>query len=143
MWNGKLHRVPETFKLPAGTPEHCFNVWMLGDAEHGYPPLRLLEPNDMPTKNDQKRLSDLRFLMKLLQSELEQQNIWVESPTLEQVVDMYSRAEHILSLADKSANGRVRRLNQLGWKTVVNTLRKPQRGTVAVSVLYSFVTFCA
>jgi hypothetical protein len=133
LWNGKLHRVPHTFKLPAGTPEHCFSVWMLGDAEHGYPPVRLLEPNDMPSKNDQKRLSDIRFLMRLLQTELEHQNVWVESPTMEQVVDMYSQAAHILPVADKSASGRARRRNQLSWKTVVNILRKPQR-VVAVSV---------
>jgi len=133
MWNGRLHRVPQTFKLPAGTPSQCFNVWMLGDAEHGYPPLRLLEPNDMPTKNDQKRLSDLRFLMKLLQAELERQASWIEDPTMEQVVEMYARAAHVLAVADKSTTGRSRRPSQLSWKTVVNTLRKPQqRAVVAV-----------
>jgi hypothetical protein len=126
-WNGKLHRVPQSFKLPAGTPEHCFNLWLIGDVEHGYPPLRYLEPNDMPSANARKRLSDLKFLMSALQEELVQRGRWVDSPSPEEVAQMFFVARRILPCDHTTPVGRTRRTNQLSWKTVANLLRKRSR----------------
>ena len=61
-WGGGLHRVPQSFQLPTGTPRHMWNMWWLGDGVHHYPPLRQLEPSDMPSKNEKKRLSDLKVV---------------------------------------------------------------------------------
>jgi hypothetical protein len=126
LWGGKLRRVPETFQWPDGTPQHIFNLWFLGNAEEKHPPYCYLTPDDMPNKNARKRLSDARYLIDMMETPLRDSGMDFEMPVgVHRVSELFAVARQAISNV-VDTNTRHNRPHQLGWRTVVNLLRKGQ-----------------
>ncbi|DBA02814.1 TPA: hypothetical protein N0F65_006604 [Lagenidium giganteum] len=77
-WGGIMRRLPATFEFPKVSVSAAWQPWQCGGGRRNYPPFRSLEPNDMPTTNARKRLSDSRFLMnKIEDAENALESIWM------------------------------------------------------------------
>lgn len=123
-YNGGLHRVPPDFVFPKGTIANAWELWWFGNLTKRYPPIRNLAPADMPDKNKRKRLSDFRFLMTRIESEVIRSGAFVESPSLDEARVMLHSAIQSLHILHHTARNRTRRKEQLQWSTAVNILRK-------------------
>lgn len=122
-WGGRFSKVPETFVVPKGSTAVAFQHWMFGSHEAGYPPLRTVMPVDVPAKQ-KERFSHLRWLMRELEQEAKQRRVWIKAPSPEEAVGVFRATMPHLGLPSRTANGRKRRVDDLNWGTVVNSLRK-------------------
>eukprot|EP00644_Phytophthora_capsici_P015184 jgi/Phyca11/128360/e_gw1.75.126.1 len=66
-WGGGFHAFPEDVLLPEGTVEQAWGFWCCGDPARSLPPFRRLKSIDLKEKKHRKRLSDLKFLMGLIE----------------------------------------------------------------------------
>ncbi|TMW57620.1 hypothetical protein Poli38472_003545 [Pythium oligandrum] len=123
LWGNAWHDVPEDFEIPRSSLPEIWRLWCRGDPVKGYKPLRQLETSDVPTKNTRKRLSDLRFLMRHIESLLIKLNVWRESPSEEEANQMLRAAFDKLPLADVAANGRKRQPDDIKWHSAVSIMR--------------------
>ncbi|KAG7365193.1 hypothetical protein IV203_038396 [Nitzschia inconspicua] len=71
-WGGRLHLILQDFAFPNSCSQIAWQYWMCGDCQKQYPPLRILSKNDMSNTNMQKRLSDFRYLMQLVEKRVEE-----------------------------------------------------------------------
>ena len=69
-WDGRPQLVPKDFAFPQTTAQTAFIMYVCGNAELRYPPLRSLRPADLPTKALKKRLCDFLYLMERLKKRL-------------------------------------------------------------------------
>ncbi|KAI9906369.1 hypothetical protein PsorP6_002974 [Peronosclerospora sorghi] len=67
-WDGKFHLFPQGFELPTGSVSQVWQLWCCGDPDQRVPPLKSLQPTDLETRNARKRLSDLKFLMSIIEN---------------------------------------------------------------------------
>jgi hypothetical protein len=125
MWGGRFHLVPEDFAFPHGGSLLAFQHYCRGDDAKGYPPYRRLQPLDMSSKNLRRRLSDFKFLMGMMEMELMAKSNWIESPTLEEVNQMYDIALPVFSVTIPShtQGARKRRKAHFKWTTMVHLVR--------------------
>ncbi len=65
-WGGSFHKLPEGYKFPDVTVVVAFRLWFIGDIVEKIPPFKALEPTDFSDKNERKRLSDWKCIMKYL-----------------------------------------------------------------------------
>lgn len=65
-WGGSFHKLPEGYKFPEVTLVVAFRLWFIGDKVEKIPPFKALEPTDFSDKNERKRLSDWKCIMKYL-----------------------------------------------------------------------------
>eukprot|EP00924_Labyrinthula_sp_SR-Ha-C_P007248 maker-scaffold_8-snap-gene-13.55-mRNA-1 protein AED:0.48 eAED:0.58 QI:0/0/0/1/0/0/2/0/88 len=65
----QIIRVPVGFSSPKGTARSLWLIWNYCDVEKSLPPLKSCTPIDMPNCNWRKKLSDLKFLMNILENE--------------------------------------------------------------------------
>lgn len=125
-WGGKFHLVPAEFELPTTVSvQNAFLLWTCGNVSLGYPPFRMLGPDDMPTSNMRKRFSDLKQLMRMLESEAERLAIWPKDAgvpkdrlTVDEAVLLFSRVADIVTLDPHTNKGRARRQAEMAWTTV-------------------------
>ncbi|KAG9415491.1 hypothetical protein AC1031_008936 [Aphanomyces cochlioides] len=128
-WNGSLHRVPATFKFPSGTVSNAWEYWCCGDSRLHYPPLRLLQPTDMPTLQHRKRLSDFRFLMREIDRLVVENGTMIHSPSVAEAANMLDAVKQFLPIYDHTDVNRIRRKDHLKWTSAVNIMRKKRRTT--------------
>jgi hypothetical protein len=126
-WNGSFHRVPSTFDFPSGTVANAWEYWCCGDARMQYPPLRLLQPADLPSKKHRKRLSDFRFLMNEIERLVLQAGVMINSPSVAEAASMLDAVKQSLPIDNHTETNRVRRKDHLKWSSAVNVLRKRRR----------------
>jgi hypothetical protein len=118
-----------------------WSLWFLGDGVHHYPPLRLLEPTDMPSTNEKKRLSDLKVvcifslalflshstipkaLMRMMEDSVKANGRWFERPTPEEVTLMLKSVVLALPRDSTAPKGRSGRADDRQWRTVLNQLQ--------------------
>lgn len=123
-WGGKLHPVPETFRLPLGSALIAYQQWCCGDRTRGYPPIRSLSFEDLPTANERKRFSHYSCLMSLIDKECKRLDKWIADPTTDQATSMFMSAERVFDAIDETTtSNRKRRVSQLAWPTILNNLR--------------------
>eukprot|EP00960_Hanusia_phi_P031789 749481-Hanusia_phi.AAC.23 len=129
------------FKEELDSPISGWILWYCGSAMKGYPPFKDLPSCELTSRDDKKRLSDLRFLIKSLdlfidreleskadESEREQDKKMVDdfkaSPTVsaaEAIFYKYESKFYDWLNIDSSYN---QRRSQLKWSTFVKKLRK-------------------
>ncbi|KAG7357686.1 hypothetical protein IV203_002374 [Nitzschia inconspicua] len=131
-WGGRIHPVPQDFTFPNSCSQIAWQYWMCGDRQKRYPPLRNLSRDDMPSKNMRKRLSDLRYLMQLVEKRVEEQGKWIANPSIEQSNEMFEVGKDVLDISVVSEKGRKRRGLQMKWTstsmvTQVRNKRKSHR----------------
>ena len=135
-WGGRFHLVPEGYQLPTGGILVAWQHYVCGDTTDRIPPLRRLSPQDLSDRNQRKRLSDLKFLMKELVQRAKDRQIWPEDDSqlsLESANHIYNQVKSAIPAPDYTAGGRRRRPGTATWRTAVDTLRiyKRQRQDLA------------
>ncbi|KAG7340343.1 hypothetical protein IV203_023886 [Nitzschia inconspicua] len=123
IWGGPIHPVPQDFTFPNSCSQIAWQYWMCGDRQKRYPPLRNLSRDDMPSTNMRKRLSDLRYLMQLVEKRVEEQGKWIANPSIEQANEMFEVGKDVLDISDVSEKGRKRRGLQMKWTSMVTQVR--------------------
>jgi hypothetical protein len=127
LWGGSFHRVPESFSFPVGGVRVCWQQYCCGDSTKGYPPLKALQPRDMPSANLRKRLCDFLFLMKRVETKVREKNKWKPNPNLAEANEMFDAGQEALSLPVLPHQTHQRRTNQLSWLSLVQLLRMNDR----------------
>ncbi|KAG7355328.1 D-tyrosyl-tRNAtyr deacylase [Nitzschia inconspicua] len=127
IWGGRLHHVPQDFAFPNSCSQIAWQYWMCGDRQKRYPPLRNLSRDDMPSTNMRKRLSDLRYLMQLVEKMVEEQGKWIANPSIEQANEMFEVGKDVLDISDFSEKGRKRRGLQMKWTSMVTQVRNKRK----------------
>jgi hypothetical protein len=127
-WDNRYRRVPKDFVFPECGVRQMWQLWMCGHTAHGYMPLRHLESIDLNIKDSKKRLSDLRFIMHMLEEKAQEEGVWSgQRPSLLQANEMYDACKIVVEVPIETENKkRKRRREQLTWRTVVNLLRRKQ-----------------
>ena len=83
-------KLPPTFELPSRSALMAWQYYWLGNKQQNIPPLRFVNPHDMPTVNMRKRLSDCFYLMHAIEAKVKESGRWVdETPTPKQVNEMF------------------------------------------------------
>jgi hypothetical protein len=126
-WGSGLHTFPEGPVLPTGTPEQAWVLWCCGDSSKNTPPLSLLEPTDMSVPSERKRLPDLRFLMKRIETRAQLMGLPTHRISAAEALNVYERCSDAITLTATTQSGRKRRRGQLVWITVATELRKAAR----------------
>ena len=124
MWGGQLHRLPENFELPSGGALNAWQDRVCQNQNHGYPPLRTVNRDDMSTPNKRKRFSDLSFLMNILETEARNRGIWRNTQTLVEANDIFILCKGAIEYAELENPNKRRRKGQLKWTTIVNMMRQ-------------------
>jgi hypothetical protein len=127
-WDNRYRRVPKDFVFPECGVRQMWQLWMCGHTAHGYMPRRHLESIDLNIKDSKKRLSDLRFIMHMLEEKAQEEGVWSgQRPSLLQANEMYDACKIVVEVPIETENKkRKRRREQLTWRTVVNLLRRKQ-----------------
>jgi hypothetical protein len=90
-WGGSLHLVPEDFEFPHVTVSDAWQMWVVVDSRKGYPPLRKLSPSDFLTRNNRKRFSDLKYLMKKIEEEARRIRVSCQNMTPAKAVQVFKK----------------------------------------------------
>ena len=122
--NGYLIKLPVGFKLPSGTVEVAWQNWMLRDTIKRIPKLRNCSSVDFTDKNQRKRFSDFGFLMRLIENNARENNLWVVNPSIQQLNAMYKSWMDNVNIPEVTEKGRARRKGQLKWSSVVTFLKR-------------------
>lgn len=126
-WTEMMPQFPPGYTLPRGTTDQAWLYWCCGDQSLQTPPLRRLDPSHLPTTNDRKRLSDLKFLMQRLENRATELGLSTSRVTMEEAAAIYDRCKGAIELTEQTHNGRKRRRGQLVWITVATEVRKSAR----------------
>lgn len=122
-WGGRFHLVPQDFSLPDGSALLAWQHYLCGDESHGYPPLKVVPPDDMPNKNLRKRLSDFKFLMRFFEERVKAGDRWIDNPSVAQANAMFAVAAASLDLNGTDTESSNKRSSQAKWLTLVKHLR--------------------
>ncbi len=76
------------YKLPAGSVHMAFQAWMLPDTMQRICPLRNCTPQDFWSQNERKRFGDLASLMRRIERVARDNDLFRQSPTIQQVNSM-------------------------------------------------------
>lgn len=122
-----LFTAPEFMTWVVSLKKPDGQMWCIGNPINGYPAFKILKPDDLPSKNLRKRLSDLRYLMGRLRDKATEKGLNLDIQTIEQANNIFSAIEDAVALPEFSKSGRKRnRKEQLVWTTVVNLLRNAE-----------------
>jgi hypothetical protein len=102
-------------------------LWCCGDSSKNTPPLSLLEPTDMSVPSERKRLPNLRFLMKRIETRAQLMGLPTHRISAAEALTVYERCSDAVTLTATTQSGRKRRRGQLVWITVATELRKAAR----------------
>ena len=128
LWGGRFRRVPQDFTFPECSIQQLWHFWLKGDEKKKIPPYRSLNGKDMPSRNLQKRLCDVRFLMKAIEKDLKDNDVQIPlKPTSNEVMETFEKGKGAISIASETPTQRKRRLEQIGWLTMVKIVRKKQK----------------
>eukprot|EP00834_Sanchytrium_tribonematis_P008005 NODE_831_length_3642_cov_0.596669.p1 type:complete len:758 gc:universal NODE_831_length_3642_cov_0.596669:113-2386(+) len=128
-WNMMSRQLPADFKLHPVNILIAFQLWCLGDESKSYPPYRLLIPENMPNDDVRKRFCDFGKLMQFFERKLRESNMWITNPSLSEVNGMITDLLQTddLEFLRRTPKNRVRRINQIGWRTAAEHVRR-ERG---------------
>ncbi|ETP24222.1 hypothetical protein F441_02737 [Phytophthora nicotianae CJ01A1] len=112
-WGGRFRRVPQEFQLPDCSVATLWVMWQCGNATKKIPPLRMLDGLDMPNRNMQKRLSDIRYLMSSVEAEARRIGMWRARQNVEEAVKTFSVRASVVTVPHLTAKNRKRRQGQL------------------------------
>lgn len=126
-WGDGVHLLPEDFEFPKGTALVLWQWWMYGNPTHGYPPLRQVSTKDFVNKDKRRRYADASLIMKKLEDEARQKNVWNPRPSLVEANQIYEQCKTAIEVPSRTQKNRQRRKNQLAWRSVVKLLREGNR----------------
>jgi hypothetical protein len=103
----------EDFVFPDASARRMWILWRCGNPAAKLPPFKLLESHDMPTRNCQKRLSDVRCLMNKIELKLEAIGEQKERLTIEEATVLFVKCANAIEVSDTTKPSRKRRTEQL------------------------------
>ncbi|KAL3669978.1 hypothetical protein V7S43_005349 [Phytophthora oleae] len=77
----------------------------------------------MPNRDNQKRLSDIRYLMKTIEAIAAERDLLSSSQTVEEVIRVYTACASSVEVPPSTAGARKRRRGQLPWTSTVRLHR--------------------
>jgi hypothetical protein len=87
-----------------------------------------VEPADLHSVDQKKRLSDLRFIMRLIEEKAQERDLMVhERPTIVDANAIFYACKDVTLIPAETEKNRRRRREQLTWRTVVNLIRKKRK----------------
>ncbi|KAG3119340.1 hypothetical protein PI125_g2044 [Phytophthora idaei] len=120
-------RLKPDFELPDCSVAVLWVLWQCGNADKKTPPLRILDGRDMPNKNQQKRLSGSRYLMRMVEEEAKRTGSWCSHQSVEAAVKTFAACEKSVDVPRLTTNNRRRRRRQLSWTSVVALHRRASK----------------
>jgi hypothetical protein len=133
---GAFHVLPQQWRFPSCTPLQAWTQWLLGDTVNEVPPLKMLTGLDvahldaLPLAAGTRRprlarkvLSDLRFLMNVVERMVRLNGNWTEEHTLESVNAMFQIVANHFVLEGGVAARHIRRGEHLKWQTFIPSFR--------------------
>ena len=117
---------PQEFELPSGHVSQVWQQWCCGDADQGLPPLKSLQPTDLQTRNARKRLSDLKFLMAIIESKAVELSKMKPRLNIVEAIEIFEACKDEVDVPETSSKNRKRRTSQLSWITVATLKRKKE-----------------
>ncbi|KAE8902325.1 hypothetical protein PF003_g14132 [Phytophthora fragariae] len=112
-WGGKFRRVPTEFDIPDCSVRHVWLLWLCGNKAKQVPPLRLLDGHDMPSRKLQKRLSQLRYVMRKIESCATSKGLLQRTLTIEEATQVFLDCADSVAVPDTTEQSRKRRRGQL------------------------------
>ena len=125
-WQGRRRRLPEKYELRDGTPRQMWSLWVCGSSKDRMP-LRFVRSFAVDLLNTRKRLSDLRFLMCLMENAARVKGLSLRRISPVDACRIFEAVEDAISLSPTTQASRVRRSSQLSWRTHVNEIRHLRR----------------
>ena len=114
----------QKFSLPKCEVSKAWVMWWKGQPDANIPPWRRLKPSDMPSKNQKKRLSELKFLMRAIEKEAKNLGLLDDEPSLENLERIFDHASICIPISSTTKTGKKRkRKGQLLWSTAAKYLR--------------------
>lgn len=126
-WGGRIQLLPEGFQFPAGGVLEAWRFWCCGDQSKGYPALKSVNPEDLPTTNHRKRFCDLKFLMNKIEERAKDLGLEKSQMSEMEAIETYNACKDVVEISATTLTGKKRRTGQITWMTVVNNLRKKLR----------------
>lgn len=126
-YNGSFHKVPEDFKFAGVSARQMWLLWCCGDPANHICAYRYLTGKDMPTPNMERRLSDVRRLMSIIENAAMEHTLERQPKTLDEAAAVFDDVHAQLALEELTPTHRKRRHGQLQWRTVLKHLTKKQR----------------
>lgn len=125
LYGGRFHKLPADFDLPECSVLGMWLLWSCGDTVKNIPALKTLKGCDMPNRSVQKKYSNMKFLMNVLEGQIGEDNDLNGVLTVMEATRMYN--DSIFKIEALTPRGRKRRREQLSWMTYVNLLRKKKQ----------------
>ena len=126
-WQQHLIRMPTEFSLPQGSVLEAWQHWCCGNRKLGYPPHKFIQAKHLPKGNTRKQLSDYRFLMMRIVDKARQLKIYKNKMTMKEANEIFELCKDVVEVSKCTGRSRKRRRDQLGWRSVVNIIRKSRR----------------
>ncbi|ETI38355.1 hypothetical protein F443_15859 [Phytophthora nicotianae P1569] len=126
-WGGRFRRVPAGFHVPDCSIRQAWILWRCGNEAKRWPPFRLLDGRDVPDRNQQRRLSDLRFVMKKLEHDATSKNLLQDCRSIVDATNVYLACVDSVAVESTTERSRKRRRGQLSWSTVGKLLRQAKK----------------
>ncbi|ETP04499.1 hypothetical protein F441_18742 [Phytophthora nicotianae CJ01A1] len=126
-WGGRFRRVPAGFHVPDCSIRQAWILWRCGNEAKRWPPFRLLDGRDVPDRKQQRRLSDLRFVMKKLEHDATSKNLLQDCRSIEDATNMYLACVDSVAAESTAERSRKRRRGQLSWSTVGKLFRQAKK----------------
>ena len=120
-YRGRLARAGVASKLPDGTLYTVWEQWFCGT-----PPLRFMQAFELPSRDERKRLSDLKYVMAKLLHHVPGFPASTH-PTPAEAYEAFKTACAKFDLARTTPAGRARRIDQIRWTSAVTLLRAQEK----------------
>ena len=118
---GKFHHVPDGWVFPQGMCAVMWLSWVCAEEKHCIAPLNLFTTVDVNhLKRGKQKLSELKWLMTLVENEAKKQGIWKEELTAIKANFMYRK---VFESITKDLGHRHCGLGVLSWQHVYNLLK--------------------
>lgn len=124
-WGGRAHLLPENFRFKLATVKEMWVAWLCPNVDERIPALRNVPQSDVADKNTRNRLSDLRFLMRKVESAAAERGLFDAHAryTVQDADRIFAMVGDSVMPPRLSPQQRERRIAQLQWRTVVTLLR--------------------
>ena len=136
-WGGKMHNVPEGFKIPRMTLGSLITCWFVGDKRDGIPPLRFVQCYDLVDKKNAKVIiSQWRTLIKHVRRAADSVGFRIpenNNMTTADTVALYQAIQPLFRYKSLRVNHK-QQYDAILWKTVFNIVIK-NKGKFATEVL--------
>lgn len=87
----------------------------------------MLDGRDMPNRNLQKRLSDARYLMRMIEDEAKRTGLWRARESVADALNTFAACSKSVEVPEQTTRKRKRRRGQLSWISVVALHRRARK----------------